>query len=169
MQSPCLPTTRASAGHWWRTSTPWCVGGTPQRHGTKWRGVSREKQQRMVETSPPEGDWEKGCHARRGTITLRGSREWGRGYLQGFGGSEENMLGIPLTHLTPRCLLRSWAWSSLLQGNLCSYGSWRCEREWWRGSAECDGEGSLGVRDPGQHPPFTPPSLSLGSQLRAQA
>lgn len=74
-QSPSVPTTRASAGHWWRTSTPWWMGGTPQRHGIRWRGVSREKQQRMVETSPPEGDWEKGCHARRGTIPLRGSRE----------------------------------------------------------------------------------------------
>lgn len=44
----------------------------------KVEGVSRKKQQRMVETSPPEGDWEKGCHARRGTITLRRIRGIGK-------------------------------------------------------------------------------------------
>ena len=38
------------------------------------------------------------------------------------------MLDILLTHLTLRCLLRPWAWSSLLQGTLCSLGSWECER-----------------------------------------
>ena len=140
--------------------TGW-MGRTPPRHGTKWRGVSGEKQQRMVETSPPRrlGE-EKCCHAGRGTVTLKGSREWGRGYLQGCGGSEENMPGIPLTHLPPRCLLGPWAWSSFLQGNLCSHGSWGCEREWGRGSAESDGKGSLGVRESGQHPPITQPGES---------
>lgn len=75
------------------------------------------------------------------------------------------MSGIPLNHLTPRCLLRPWAWSSLLQGSLCSHGSWGCEREWQRGSAKSDGEGPWGLENRGD----TPPPLSLGSQLRAQA
>lgn len=71
------------------------------------------------------------------------------------------MPGIPPTHSTPRCLLRPWVWSSFLQGNLGSHGSWGCEREW----ESLIGRGPWGLENRGD----IPPPLSLGSQLRAQA
>ena len=166
MQNPCLPTTRASAGHCWRTLT---LGGWDEpprdmvQSGGEWVGRSSRGWWRPAH----RGGWERRSVAMPGEAQLHWEDQ-GNGDEGTFRGGEDQRR-ICRAFPSPTCHLGiCWDPGPGHPSSRATFAHMGLGGV--RGSGEEEvlslmGRGPWGLENQGN----IPPSLSLGSQLSAQA
>ena len=107
-----LPTTRAPMGHWWRSSMPKEMGGTPELPSRTQGGLRGEEKWRPDRTSAPEGWLGEG----------RGSHIWRDPW--GLGGSGGSAASVSPAQSAPGSLLCSQAGSSPSNAPSGCIGPW---------------------------------------------